>query len=146
MSTVAQARPVQASRSFGPPWIALCLAMALHVTDEALTGFLNVYNPSAMAIRRRLGLPFPPTFGFGEWLALLMGAFAVLLGLSPLAFRGHMRWFAYAFAVIMLANGTAHIVSSMYFGRFMPGVYSSPVLLACSVWLIASLRRTSSLA
>jgi hypothetical protein len=31
---------------FGIAWIALCLAFALHIIDEALTGFLSVYNPT----------------------------------------------------------------------------------------------------
>ena len=26
-------------------WLALVVALALHVADEALTGFLDVYNP-----------------------------------------------------------------------------------------------------
>ena len=39
--------------SFGGPWVALCCAFALHVLDEALTGFLDVYNPTVAALRQR---------------------------------------------------------------------------------------------
>ena len=30
---------------FGRAWLGLAGALALHVTDEALTDFLSVYNP-----------------------------------------------------------------------------------------------------
>ncbi|MGO8792293.1 MAG: hypothetical protein ACLQVL_33560, partial [Terriglobia bacterium] len=53
-------------------WIALCLALALHVVDEASTGFLSVYNPTVVALRKsRPWLPFP-VFTFGVWLAGLV--------------------------------------------------------------------------
>ena len=32
-------------------WVALALALGLHVTDEALTGFLPVYNGVVEAVR-----------------------------------------------------------------------------------------------
>src|SRR5438552_10327882 len=38
---------------FGFAWAALCVAFAIHVTDEALTDFLSVYNPAVRAIRAR---------------------------------------------------------------------------------------------
>jgi hypothetical protein len=42
--------------NFGWAWIALCLALAFHVTDKALANFLSVYNPTVMAVRQRLPL------------------------------------------------------------------------------------------
>jgi hypothetical protein len=44
-------------------WIAL----AIHVTDEALTGFLAVYNPTVLALRAKLPFFPMPTFEFREW-------------------------------------------------------------------------------
>ena len=38
---------------YGAPWFALTVAFALHVLDEATTGFLNVYNPTVLAARVR---------------------------------------------------------------------------------------------
>ena len=58
----------------GRAWILLCLALALHVFDEARTGFLDVYNPTVLAMRERLGWWPMPTFSFGVWLAGLIGA------------------------------------------------------------------------
>lgn len=68
---------------YGWPWIALCLALALHVTDEALTDFLSVYNPTVVAIRQRLPLVPLPTFSFKLWLAGLVTSVILLLALSP---------------------------------------------------------------
>lgn len=35
----------------GRAWLALAGALAVHVADEALTGFLAVYNPAVLALR-----------------------------------------------------------------------------------------------
>jgi hypothetical protein len=39
----------------GVAWIMMWMALAVHVTDEALTGFLSVYNPTVLALRAKLG-------------------------------------------------------------------------------------------
>jgi len=127
---------------YGWAWVALCLAVALHVLDEALTNFLSVYNPAVLAIRRRLPFLPIPTFTFKIWLSGLVLGVAILLALSPLVFRG-AKWMtpiAYLFGIMMLGNGLQHIVGSIYMGRFMPGVYSSPLLLICSIYLLIRVR------
>jgi len=130
-------------------WISLCLALALHVVDEAGTGFLLVYNPTVMALRQRgPWLPFP-VFTFGVWLAGLVLATVLLLCGSVFVLHGArwMRPIGYAFAGIMLANGLGHIVgtilgrtvASIRFPRPMPGFYSSPFLLLASLYLLYEL-------
>ena len=139
-------------RKLGIAWIALCLAFALHIADEALTGFLSVYNPTVMAMRQRVAWFPMPVFEFGEWLAGLMAANLLLLCLSVFAFRGS-RWLrplAYIFAIIMLLNGLGHTlgtilgrtVASVHFARPMPGFYSSPALFAASLYMLFRLRAT----
>jgi hypothetical protein len=124
-------------RAFGHAWVALSLALALHVTDEALNDFLSVYNPIVLAVKARLGWFPVPVFTFDVWLSGLIAAIALLLLLSPLAYRGSrvVRVIAKALAVIMIGNAIAHAAGSVYFREPMPGVYSSPVLFAASVWL-----------
>jgi hypothetical protein len=124
--------------SYGLAWVALCLALAVHVTDEALTDFLSVYNPAARAVRERLPFLPLPTFTFDVWLTGLVLAVLLLLSLSPFAFQG-ARWMAplsYAFGVMMFANGLQHTVASLYMRRAMPGLYSAPLLLGSSVYLL----------
>jgi hypothetical protein len=152
----ASARPAltrdPATFKLGIAWIALCLAFAFHIIDEASTGFLSVYNPTVRALRTKFGFWPMPTFEFREWLTGLIVVVLVLLALSPLVFKG-VRWMRpifYVFAVIMLLNGLGHTagtilghtVSSVRFPRPMPGFYSSPLLLATSVYALLQLRRT----
>lgn len=133
----------QAARKHGFAWIALCLALAVHVIDETLTDFLSVYNPAVQAIRSKLPLLPLPTFSFEVWLSGLIFAILLLLSLSILVFRGSklMVPLSYVFAIIMLLNGILHVAGSLYFGRIMPGVYSSPLLLAGSVYLLFCLLK-----
>lgn len=103
-------------RSIGGAWVALTLALALHVIDKAAHDFLAVYNPSVLAIRQRLPLLPLPTFTFSVWLTGLILAVLGLLALSPLAFRNN-RWLvrlSYPFAALMFANGLGHIGYSLY--------------------------------
>jgi hypothetical protein len=95
-----------------------------------------------VALRQRLPFLPLPTFTFGVWLVGLISAIILLLALSPFAFRG-ARWMvalAYVFGIFMLANGLQHIAGSVYTGRLMPGVYSSPLLVFCSIYLLVRVR------
>lgn len=139
-------RPIsQATRQHGWAWVALCVALAVHVTDEALTNFLSVYNPTVAAIRQRFPFLPLPTFTFQIWLTALMAGVLILLGLSVLVFRGArpMRFASYLFAGIMLVNGLMHLTGSVYLHRLMPGVYSAPLLLIASLYLIFRARRAA---
>ena len=123
-------------------WIALCGALAVHVADEALTDFLAIYNPTVLAIRERY--PFLPltTFTFENWLSLLIFAIVALTAASYFVWQGRwaMRPISYIFAGLMLVNGLMHIAGSFYMRTFMPGVYSSPLLIAASIALIVRTR------
>jgi hypothetical protein len=127
----------------GWAWVSLCLALAVHVFDEAMTDFLSVYNPLVQAIRQKFSFFPMPVFTFEVWLTGLIAAIIILLLLSPFAFRQKMwmRLLSYPFAVLMLLNGLGHIAGSVYLGRLAPGVYSAPLLLAASIYLLRSVRR-----
>ena len=128
----------QEPRRFGHAWVALCLALAAHVADEALTDFLSVYNPTVLTIRERYPWFPMPVFEFQTWLTGLITGIVLLLALSPFVYRG-ARWMVpltYVFGTIMLLNGLGHIAGSFYLGRLMPGVYSSPLLLVTSIYLL----------
>lgn len=95
-----------------------------------------------------------PTFGSREWLIGLIVGWAILVSLSPLAFHGAawLRPMAWIYAAIMLLNGLGHTlftilgrtVSTVTFPRPAPGFYSSPFLLAASLWMIVRLRQTAA--
>jgi hypothetical protein len=127
------------SRQFGLAWVALSLSLLAHVADEAMTGFLDLYNPMVQSIRARYAWYPMPVFRFDVWLAGLCVLVVALLALSPLAVRGSrfVKAAAYPYAAIMLLNGIAHLAASVYPGRRAPGSTTAPFLIATSVWLAA---------
>ena len=145
-------------RSFfklGLAWILMWIALAIHVTDEAFTGFLAVYNPTVLALRSKFGFWPMPTFEFREWLIGLVATILLLALLSPVAFRNAI-WLRplYYFVVVVtgilnglghtLATLLGHTVSSIRFPRPAPGFYSSPLLLIVSIYALVQLRSSSS--
>lgn len=141
----------QHTPELGWAWLALCAAFTLHVVDEAVNGFLPIYNYTVMAIRESVAW-FPlPLLEFRGWLTTLILVITALLLLSPFAFRGAgwLRPLAYFFAAVMLLNGIGHTlgtvagqtVATVRFPRPMPGFYTSPFLLAASVYLLMQLSR-----
>ena len=151
---MAESSSPEGPRNFGLAWVFLCIAFCAHVADEALTHFLDVYNPTVLAVRAQYHWFPMPTFEFREWLIGLIVANVVLLLLSPFAFR-NAQWLrppAYIYAGIHLLNATGHTlatifgqtVSSVQFPRPAPGFYSSPLLFAGSIYLLLRLRSSAS--
>jgi hypothetical protein len=141
------------SIKLGRAWVFLAIAVAVHVTDETLTGFLSVYNPTVLALRARFAFVPLLTFSFGLWLSGLIAGIVLMLLVAPVVFRGSIwiRPVFYILAVIMVINALGHItgtilghtVNSVRFPRPMPGFYSSPLLLAASLYALFRLRRAS---
>ena len=133
-----------ARHSFGHAWVALGLALAVHVADEAAHDFLALYNPNALAIQQRLGgFPFPPTFSLTAWLTGLSLAVAAWLALAPLAYRRRRRLLplAITLSVVHIANGLGHVITSLWLDRAAPGVWSAPLLVATAVWMLTVIPR-----
>ena len=123
-------------------WLTLVVILALHVTDEALTGFLAVYNPLVLQIRAAWSWFPMPTFNFGPWLTGLVVLVVVLALLTPAIRAGGSLVTAgsIVFGVLMFMNGVGHLAGSVYFRRWLPGATTAPLLLVGSTWL---LRATS---
>lgn len=119
-------------------WLYLVAALGIHVLDEALTGFLDFYNPLVLQLRERLGFWPMPTFTFGAWLSGLIVAVVILALLTPAVRRGATgtRVLCWLFAVIMLGNGIGHLAGSVYFQRWLPGATSAPLLLIAAIMLL----------
>jgi hypothetical protein len=99
---------------------------------------LQIANPTVRAMRAKLPWLPLPTFSFPTWLTGLIMGTIVVLSLTPFAWR-EVRWLApmaYAFAILMLRNGLLHVLGSLYFRRLLPGVYSAPLLLPGSIYLL----------
>jgi uncharacterized protein with HXXEE motif len=124
-------------------WVLLCLALAVHIVDEALSGFLSAYNPAIMAIHERLPWLPLPTFTFEAWLGSLIVAVIISSSLTVLVLRGMrlMISISFVFGVLMLCNGLVHLVASLEMERPMPGLYSAPLLLAASAYLLVTVNQ-----
>lgn len=136
-------KDASSDRRFGMAWLFFALAFAVHFTDEATHDFLSVYNPNVAAIRARFPFLPLPTFTFAYWLGLLVAGFFVLLCLAPFAFRGSrlLRALSWPLGILVgILNACLHMAVSVYFHRWMPGVYSAPLLLVAAVYLLATSR------
>jgi protein-S-isoprenylcysteine O-methyltransferase Ste14 len=129
-------------RAHGRAWLFLCAHLAAHAVEEALNGFVDVWNPFLGTVRARTGLPLPQ-FTFDGWLTALVVGIVALTAMTPLVARGvrGFRVASYVFAGLMIANGLNHLVSPLYLGRFLPGQFTSPLVILASIWLILAARR-----
>jgi hypothetical protein len=139
--------------NLGAAWLLLCLSFATNILDGALNDFLGYYNATVLTLYGHFSW-FPRIdLTFREWLVGMIVADAVLLFLTPLAYRDsvYSRPLAYAFGVIMVLFGCGTVfasllgrtVSSVHFIGMAPGTYSSPLILAASVYLLWRLRASS---
>jgi len=151
--TLRHTPPALSASGYGNAWFALCVVFALHIFDEATTGFLAVYNPTVIAFRASWGWFPMPIVDLRGYLTSHIAICAVLFCLTPVAARGMqgLRPVAWTYAIIMFLNGlghtlgtiVGHTVASVTFPRPAPGFYSSPFLFVASVWLMVRLRRTA---
>jgi protein-S-isoprenylcysteine O-methyltransferase Ste14 len=144
-ATLTESAAVRAAeRAHARAWLYLCALLAAHCVEEAVNGFLDVWNPFLATVRARAGLPLPH-FTFDGWLTALVIGIVVLTAMAPLVARGvrGFRVASYVFAGLMIANGVNHLASRLYLGQFLPGQFTSPLLMLASIWLILAARRVS---
>lgn len=131
-----------AHRALGLAWFYLCCLLVAHGVEEAMGGFVDVWNPVLATVRATTGLPLPQ-FQISVWLGCLVVVVLVLLALTAFAFRTPMSMTtaSVVFGAIMIVNGVNHLASPLYLGRFLPGQFTSPLLIASGTWLIVQARR-----
>jgi len=123
-------------------WLLLAGALALHVVDEAATGFLDFYNALVRDIRSQVPWFPMPTFTVGVWLTGLAALVVALVLLTPVVRRGGIpaQAMSWLLSGIMLLNGFGHLAGSIYFRRWLPGATSAPLLLVASVRLASAAK------
>jgi hypothetical protein len=129
----------------GYAWLALTLAFAIHVLDEADRDFTTIYQPLATAVRARFPhVPFPQ-LTFGGWLASLAVVVIVLLAISSAVFHAGpaVRRVAYAYAALMAANACAHVIGTLQATQVVAGTWSGALLLLASAVLFVAARRAA---
>lgn len=119
-------------------WLLLMAALALHVADEAVTGFLPFYNDMVGSLRARWEFVLLPTFTFPVWLGGLIAGLVIGLALIGRIGRGGViaRALCGIFSVLMIGNALGHLLGSAYLGRPLPGFWSSFLLLPAALHLL----------
>jgi hypothetical protein len=119
-------------------WVLMMSAVAVHVLDEAISGFLPFYNDIAFNLRGRLGFPLPPRLAFETWIVGLITAIIIGFALTPLVSRGGrlVRVFTTIVGILTAVNALGHMLGSVYLGRLLPGFWSSPFLLLTAVFVV----------
>ncbi len=130
-------------RRWRTAWLALAGALALHVADEALTGFLPVYNSVVLGVRARVPWVPLPTFTFPVWLSGLIVGILLMLGVTGQVSRGRswIRVASLILGVLMIGNAVGHAAASVYWRQPAPGVYSSPILFVAALSLLVTAVR-----
>jgi hypothetical protein len=132
------------TKKWGIAWVSVAVALAVHVLDETLTGFLPFYNSIVWSSRSKYAWTPFPTFTFTEWIVGLTVGVVILLSLSPLVFSGYrfLRPISSILGIVMVANALGHIGVSIYLNSLVPGVYSAPILLISALALLIAVYRS----
>ncbi len=131
------------SHGIGRPWLALCFCLAVHVAEEAFTGFLPFYGDATRAVSELLPFVTSPSLVLATSMWMSVAFVAILTALAPFAYRGAswMRVATIGVSLVALANVSGHIGGSMLVGQALPGVYTTPLLAVVGVYALVSAWR-----
>jgi hypothetical protein len=121
----------------------LCLVLALHVAEEAYTGFLPAYSEATRAVGDLFPYVAYPSLAVAMSMWMSVAFVATLTVLVPLAYRGvpWMRPATIGVALVALANVSGHAGGSLLAGHAVAGVYTTPLLAIAGVYAIAAAWR-----
>jgi hypothetical protein len=125
-------------------WLFLVLCLLMHVIDEALNNFLDLYNPIVLKIKQSVPFLPLPTFTFRIWIAGLSFLIIILFFLTPLVYNRNKLAISLIqiFSILMIFNGLGHIFGSIYYSKMIAGMVSSPFLIIASICVIYFCRLT----
>ena len=119
------------------PFLLLILAQAAHSVEEHAFRLYDLIGP-ARFVSELFGVARPTGFAIGNTLLVLFGLWCWLarVRLQRPGARG-LAWF---WALLELANGTAHVGLAIAAGGYFPGVATAPLLLGFGAWLVLRLQ------
>jgi hypothetical protein len=124
-------------------WLLFVLSLLLHIIDEAVNNFLDFFNPMVLKIKEQISFIPLPVFTFNLWISGLILAIIILLLITFFVYNRTRFLFPLIkiFATLMIINGLAHIIGSVYFDKILPGFISSPILIAFAVYFIYNVQQ-----
>lgn len=119
-------------------WDLMILTVGLHVFDEDLTDFPGFYNSLVLELQKGLGFFPVPVISHRVWLGGLISVVIIGFALTPLVNRGRgfFRILTTVLGANMIAKALVNLLGSLFFGRLLPGFWSSPFLLAAAVFAV----------
>ena len=126
-------------------YLLFVMSLMLHVTDETINHFLDFYNPLVQKLKERLTFfPFP-TFSFSIWITGLGLLIVILLILTPVVYsrKKFILLIMRVFAILMIFNGLGHLAFSIYYGKIIAGMLSSPFLIFFSAFFFFQAQKNS---
>ncbi|MGH9788196.1 MAG: HXXEE domain-containing protein [Candidatus Acidiferrales bacterium] len=130
-------------RRVGTLYWLLGFGQAMHSIEEMRTGLYNFFWTVTGLIHDAF-----PSFPQFRWDAVTfavvnMGIITFVLGMAPFVRegRGWALSLAAVVAVIEILNGMGHLSAAFYFGGYVPGAASAPLLLILGAVLLRELLR-----
>ncbi|MCI0403988.1 MAG: HXXEE domain-containing protein [Acidobacteria bacterium] len=134
---------LERKRRVGTLYWLLAFGQAVHSIEEMRTGLYDFFWTMTGVVHNAF-----PSFPQFRWDAVTfavvnMGIITFGLGIAPFVRegRGWAVGLAAVVAVVETFNGIAHIAAAFYFGGYVPGVASAPLLLLLGVTLLRELWR-----
>jgi len=129
----------------GTVYLLLGVAQAAHSIEEMRTHLYEFFWTVTGLLHRAV-----PAFPQFRWQAdtfavVNMALIALLLGTVPFVEAGK-RWalaLAWVAGVVETLNGIGHLSGALYFGSYVPGAASAPLLLLLGIVLLRELCRRS---
>ncbi len=128
-------------RRVGTLYWLLAFGQAVHSIEEMRTGLYDFFWTMTGVVHN--AFPSFPQFRWDAvtFAAVNMGIITFVLGIAPFVRegRGWAVGLAGMVAAVETLNGIAHISAAFYFGGYVPGVASAPLLLILGVVLLREL-------
>jgi len=131
----------------GTIYLLLGLAQAAHSIEEMRTHLYDFFWVVTGLINQRV-LSFPQFRMESDTFAVInMSLIALLLATVPAVRAGRpwALWLAGLAGVIETLNGIGHLSGAVYFGGYVPGAVSAPLLLLLGVALLRELAQAGAL-
>ena len=126
-------------------YLLLGVAQAAHSIEE-MRAHLYEFFWTVTGMLHRAAPVFPQfRWSADTFAAVNMVLIALLLGTVPFVDAGK-RWalaLAWVVAVVETLNGIGHLSGALYFGSYVPGAASAPLLLLLGIVLLRELCRRS---
>lgn len=135
------------TKRVGKIYLLLGLAQASHSIEEMRTHLYDFFWTATGVLHN--ALPGFPQFRMAAdtFAVINMTLIALLLATVPAVSAGK-RWALYlagVAGVIEVLNGIGHLSGALFFGGYVPGAASAPLLLLLGIFLLRELRRSGML-